>query len=103
MNTMLKEFDKLDQFIFDYVPLPQKAHQQNKEPETPKKLPTQDSRDQGVFRSLNEVSTSFKMILADDNKKRFTTGYKEIGKAYKGCIETFSDFIKLEANENFEQ
>ena len=22
LNTMLKEFDKLDQFIFDYVPLP---------------------------------------------------------------------------------
>lgn len=61
-TAMLKEFDRMDNFVFDYISFPDRNTGKNLENGgQPVKLPTQEAKDQGIFRELQMVSTSYKL------------------------------------------
>jgi len=91
---MLKEFDKLENFIFDFVPFTEAGEQKDS------KLEPQEAKDLAVANDLKTISTSYKNIYCDETRKN---NYKEQKAAYKLSAEHFERLILIEDTDAYEE
>lgn len=92
-KTMLKEFDQLDNFIFDYVPF---TNDQEKYQESPCEP---EEKDRDILAHIKTLSTSLINIAIDEPRKQM---YKEKKIAYKS-VETFLGTLLQFDSKTYEQ
>lgn len=86
---MLKDLDKLEGFIFDFVPLNERMERMER------KAPP-DQQDSEVVQKMVAVSSSFKNIYVDEPRKAY---YKEYKAAFKSSSEFFESMLAFDENE----
>mmetsp|Transcript_23582 Transcript_23582/g.36278 ORF Transcript_23582/g.36278 Transcript_23582/m.36278 type:complete len:220 (-) Transcript_23582:2080-2739(-) len=88
-SKMLKDLDRLDHFIFDLVPFTEAGESMEMPDE-------QDEQDRQVFTRMNDISTSFRNILQDDQRKSLN---KEKKNGYKLSVEYLDQLRHFEETE----
>lgn len=92
-TAMLRDFDKLENFIFDFVPFTSQGEKRGGYVDP-------DEADQEVMNHLKNISTSFKNIYQDEARKH---NGKEKKAAYKLAGEYFERLMQHDEPEYEEQ
>jgi len=88
-TKLLKDLDKMDHFIFDFIPITEAGESMDLPEE-------QDEQDRIIMNHMTNVSSSFKNIQQDDQRKALN---KEKKQAYKLSVEYLDNLRHFEETE----
>ena len=95
---MLNEFDRLDHFIFEFVPFTELGEQRDQKKE--QKIEAQATKDQALIADLHNLSSSYRYMHCDQIRSHT---YKEQKIAYKLSEQHFERLISIEDNDSYEE